>query len=297
MIEFKTVVLEDKCWMNNYIKLENSRNADCNFTNIYIWDMSFRQRVAEYGGRLLIKLMYHGTPFYAFPIGSGDLEPVIMALKADADSHEVPLKIRGIRRENLALLEEHFPQKFEITADTDVFDYVYSLEKMATLAGKKLHSKRNHINRFVENNDWSFEMITPEIIPECIELCRRWAEENTGNGNNLAEYMALDRAFENYQVLGLEGGVLRSNGEAIGFTIGERLNSDTYIVHFEKAINSIQGAYAMVNREFARFVREKYPDILYLNREDDMGMENLRKAKRSYYPELMVEKYTAVLKS
>lgn len=296
MIKFKTVALEDKGWMDRLIKLENSRNADCNFTNIYVWDDSFHQRVAECGNRLLVKLMYHGTPFYAFPIGKGDLEPVIMELKADADSHGTALEIRGITRENLELLEKHFPQKFEITVDTDVFDYIYSLEKMATLAGKKLHSKRNHIKRFEENNNWSFETITLEDIPQCIELCCRWVEESSGNGNTRAEHMALTRVFENYQALGLEGGVLCSGNEVIGFTIGERLNTDTYVVHFEKAIGSIQGAYAMINREFARFIREKYPDIQFVNREDDMGLENLRKAKRSYYPELMVEKYTAVLK-
>lgn len=296
MIEFKTAALEDKCWMERLIKLEDSRNADCNFTNIYVWDDSFHQRVAEYGDRLLVKLMYHGTPFYAFPIGKGELTPVIMELKADADSHGTPLKIKSITKENLELLEEHFPKYFDITDDTDVFDYVYSLEKMATLAGKKLHGKRNHINRFEENNDWSFEMINSKNIPQCIELCCRWAEESSGSGNTRAEHMALTRVFNNYQVLGLEGGVLRSGNEVIGFTIGERLNTDTYIVHFEKALGSIQGAYTMIAREFARFVMEMYPHIQYINREDDMGLPNLRKAKRSYYPELMVEKYTAVMR-
>jgi len=296
MIDFKTVSLGDKAWIDRLIKLEDSKNADCNFTNIFVWDDSFHQEVAEYCDRLLIKLMCHGTPFYAFPIGAGDLKPVIEALREDAQSHGAPLKIRGITRENVALLEEHFPQKFEIIEDADVFDYVYTLEKMALLTGKKLHGKRNHINRFVEDNNWSFDAIGADDIPLCIKLCQQWLEEGNGHGNVHAEHLALKRVFENYFALGLEGGVLRSDGEAIGFTIGERLNSDTYIVHFEKAVGHIQGAYAMVNRQFARYVVEKYPDLRYVNREDDMGMENLRKAKRSYYPEFMIEKYTAVWK-
>ena len=82
-------------------------------------------------------------------------------------------------------------------------------------------------------------------------------------------------------------------GEVVAFTMGDRLNSDTYDVHFEKAYGELQGAYAMINREFARWVRAKHPNVRYLNREDDMGVEGLRKAKESYYPDRMVEKYAA----
>ena len=99
--------------------------------------------------------------------------------------------------------------------------------------------------------------------------------------------------MDHFEALGLEGGLIRINGSVAAFTIGDRLNGDTYDVHFEKAYAGIQGAYAMINREFARWVREHHPDIKYLNREEDMGVEGLRKAKESYYPDLLLEKYTA----
>ena len=110
----------------------------------------------------------------------------------------------------------------------------------------------------------------------------------------VGERLAMQKAFAAYRELQLDGGILRVNGEAIAFTIGERLSRDTYVVHFEKSISDLRGTYPMINREFVRHICEKYPEIQYINREEDMGLENLRKAKRSYYPDFMVEKYLAV---
>ena len=100
--------------------------------------------------------------------------------------------------------------------------------------------------------------------------------------------------MDHYHALGLEGGLIRVYGEVVAFTMGDRLNSDTYDVHFEKAYGELQGAYAMINREFARWVRAKHPNVRYLNREDDMGVEGLRKAKESYYPDYLEVNFSAV---
>lgn len=293
MINFKSVGLEDKLWIDRLLASEDSMSADFNFTNIYVWDNTYRQKVAEFSGRLLIRLMYCCTPFYAFPVGGGDLKAAVEALREDAAAFGAPLKIRGITSENLLLLEALYPGEFEVADDCFSFDYVYTAQKLAELPGKKLSSKRNHINRFVESNDWSFEPVTEENLRECIAMSEEWYQQNREHGNFEDERLALDRAFQSFKYLGLEGGILRSSGQIIGFTIGERLNSNTYIVHFEKAFSHIQGSYAMINREFARYVRERFPRLVYINREDDMGVENLKKAKRSYYPDLMVEKFTA----
>ena len=126
-------------------------------------------------------------------------------------------------------------------------------------------------------------------------MSQAWAEEmyRLHGRTNPEEQLALKRAFQDFDFLGLEGGLLRTKGEVVAFTIGEKQNGDTYTVHFEKAFSRVRGAYPMINREFVRYVRQLYPEVVYINREDDMGMENLRKAKRSYYPDFMVEKYTA----
>jgi len=296
MIKFTTVALHDRDWMDKLIRSENTRNADCNFTNIYIWNETFHQKVTPLYGRLAIKLFYQNSPFYAFPVGNGDLKKSVLALAEDAATHDIKLKIRGITKESLMELESVFPDVFEIGMDTYASDYIYTVEKMATLAGKKLHSKRNHINRFIESNDWSFEPISEDNLDECMDMCVRWMQLNLGKSNYDNERMALNRAFRSYDKLELEGGLLRSSGEVIAFTMGEPLCSDTYVIHFEKAFTHIQGAYTMINREFARYIQARHPEILYINREDDMGIESLQKAKRSYYPEFMVDKFTATWK-
>ena len=291
-IQLNRVQLADKAWLGRVIEREDGRNSECNFTNMYIWDDTFQHYVAEYQGRLLIRLVHGGEPFYAFPYGTGDLTPAVAALREDAARHGISLKIKGITASNKQLLAESFPGQFTFAAERNNFDYIYLLEKMATLSGKKLHGKRNHIHRFEEGNDWSFEPLTPASLPECAGLMEQWAA-----GRKLEEVrdeaLALRRVFTHYDELKLEGGLLRSGGRAIGFTIGERLNSDTYIVHFEKAIAEIQGAYPMVCREFSRFILEKYPDIQFLNREEDMGNENLRRAKKGHDPLELLEKFSA----
>lgn len=297
MIDFKPVELSDKAWMDSHIREENSQSADFNFTNIYIWDKSFYQHVAEYGGRLLVKLTYPEHPFYTFPVGGGDLVPIVSALYEDAKKNGLNLIIRGMTPEHIPMLEAAFPGKFEISPDTPFFDYMYSTEKLATLSGKKLHSKRNHINRFLEDNNWSIEPLTGDNLNECKAFTETWLGEHNGKFDDFpSESSALARAFDNFDFLELEGAVLRVDGAIAAYAIGEKLNSDTFVIHFEKAVPDIQGAYAMINREFARMILEKHPKTIYINREDDMGMENLRRAKRSYYPEFMVEKYSAVWK-
>ena len=185
---------------------------------------------------------------------------------------------------------------------------VYNLDanndkKLIATKTAEFIAKRNHINRFVENNPtWTYEEITPATLPECLEMDKEWyrrslQREGDAEERDLGdEGIALRTAMEHYEELGLEGGLIRVYGEVVAFTIGDRLSADTYDVHFEKAYGELQGAYAMINREFARWVRARHPEIRYLNREDDMGVEGLRKAKQSYYPDLMVEKHTAVMK-
>lgn len=299
MISFKTIGLEDKAWMDKLMKEEDSRSADFNFSNFYLWKDTYKAMVAQYQGRLIAKVFNrHEKPVYFFPAGSGDLSAAIEAMARDAARFEVPLMIWGVTPKRIKLLEERFPGKFQFTPNDYAFDYVYSVQKLSDLSGKRLHAKRNHINKFeVENRDWMFEPISKQNLCECENMNKRWADENFKlNGRtNPEEQCALKRAFDHFEYLKLEGGLLRAEGEVVAFTIGEKQNSDTYTVHFEKAFSEIRGAYPMINREFAKYVREKHPEIVYINREDDMGMENLRKAKRSYYPDFMVEKYTAVL--
>lgn len=191
----------------------------------------------------------------------------------------------------MAELEEFFPGQFTFTADRDGYDYLYEIDRLADLGGKRLHAKRNHINRFMENNpSWTYEEITPESLGECLAMDKEWyrrslAREGEAEERDLGdEGVALRQAMEHYQALGLEGGLIRVYGEVVAFTMGDLLNSDTYDVHFEKAYGELQGAYAMINREFARWVRGRHPNVRYLNREDDMGVEGAAQGKGILLP-------------
>ena len=295
MIDFHRVTIADKAWVDPIVAAEDSRSADFNFGNIYMWDGAYHQLVTSLGGRMLTKLRWDRQPFFAFPIGSGPLEPALDALTEFAAQRGYPLAIRGITEEHRALLEQCCPGRFVFTPDRDNFDYLYLAEKLSTMGGKKLHGKRNFCNRFEKSHSWEFRRLTRDLIPTCMEMLGKWQDEFEVPPEGLdEEHGAIIRAFMRYDALGLEGGVLFAEGQAVGFTIGEVISSDTFDVHFEKAFASIPGAYPMVCREFTRQILSDHPNIVYLNREDDMGQDNLREAKLEYAPELLLAKYTAV---
>ena len=296
MLEFKPIELIDKPKIDAAMWAENSRSADFNFANIFMWDNTYKQSVAHSHNRAFVKARYSESPFFVYPIGSGDLQTALEELQDYARGNGFSFCLRGITKEHIRHLESLCPERFMFREDRAYFDYIYSAEKLASLAGKKLHAKRNHINRFIESNDWSFEPLSTETVPECMALLAEWESTfpNPLDADLVAEHAAIYRAFKNFEYLQLEGGILRSSGKLIAFTIGEKISSDTYNIHFEKAHADIQGSYPMINREFARYIIEAHPEIQYINREDDMGKENLRKAKLSYYPEFLLEKYTTV---
>ena len=194
------------------------------------------------------------------------------------------------------MLEQIFPGKYSIEYDRGAADYVYEVSRMISLAGKKLHGKRNHINKFKENNpDWSYETLNDENLEECLQMAETWKRMNLcgEKGEKHVEFCVTRRALKNYKELGLTGGVLRDGKRVVAFTLGEELNRDMYVIHIEKAFADIQGAYPMINQQF---LLHEAADYKYVNREDDMGAEGLRKAKLSYYPVFLQEKGNVIIK-
>ena len=295
MVQFKTVTLCDKSWVDEIVMAENNPSADYNFGNIYIWDKRYRQLVCRFGDRMFTKLRYEGKPTFVFPIGSGELAPAVEELRLVAAAEGHPLYIRGITEKHRQQLDSLYPGKFEYIEDEDCADYVYLAEKLKTYSGKALHGKKNHCNRFGAQHVWAFLPLTRALIPGCMDMLDVWTEDNAArlDSSVAAEHDALVRAFAAFERLGLEGGVLRVEGEIVGFSLGEKISADTFDVHFEKARIDINGAYPMVCRELVRMVTENHPEIKYINREDDMGLDSLRQSKLSYKPEFMVRKYTA----
>ncbi len=289
MLNFQTLTLSDRAWVQEMLYSSNRKGCEYSFCNLFLWMRSFSQ-VARAQDVLLCRMEYKGKRTYFFPAGRGDLVEAVELLREDAG--DAPFTMRGVTEEDKAFLEEHFPQKFTFAPLRNTFDYRYPVEKLANLAGKKLQSKRNHINRFTENYpNWYTEEITRENLHLCEELTRQWYAQRPEEDFS-AEKAALDTAFRHREELGLEGILLFDGEKPVAFSMGNRITEEMFDVNFEKAHAAVQGAYPMVNREFARRVMAKYPAVKFLNREDDMGLEGLRKAKESYYPDLLT-KYEA----
>ena len=299
MLNFNDISLADKVWVDELLGYSGFMGTEYCFTSLYIWDKIYNSKILHYKDFLLLRSVSKEMATYLYPAGRGDLKESIEMMIEDSKSIERRFLITSIPAEGKTKLEELFPERFEFISARNSFDYIYDRESLATLSGKRYQSKRNHIARFKELPDWEYERISVDDpnrltgqIDECIEMNQEWCKINKCYDNNSLhnETCAATKALKNFAELKLLGGILRSGGKVVAFTIGEPLNSDTFIVHIEKAFSDIKGAYPFINQQFILHETEGYK---YINREDDAGDEGLRKAKLSYHPVLMVEKYIA----
>lgn len=268
--------------------------CDNAFGTVYVWSKAYDTKIARYKDFVLRS---HGknSQRLTLPLGKGDLKEVLAVMMQDAEERGNKVMITGLTDPSKKLLEETMPGFFEYTADRNSADYIYASSDLEQLAGKKYHGKRNHISKFKSIYNWSYENITADNLDECIALAKKWCVANGCSKENGLdkEFCALRVSFDHFFDLDFLGGLLRVDGKAVAFTIGEEINQTTFDVHFEKALSDYNGAYTMINREFVANALSQYQ---YINREEDMGLEGLRKAKLSYHPAILLEKYTAVPK-
>ncbi|TWV13141.1 DUF2156 domain-containing protein [Bacteroidaceae bacterium HV4-6-C5C] len=294
MISFKDIELKDKEIITKYTMNSPRRNCDLSFSNLCSWRFLYNTQFAIFEDYLILKFWAEGKLVYMMPIGSGDLKKVLDVMIEDSKQEKAQFCMLGICSGMCDELKNIMPDKFCFEADRDYADYIYLRSDLATLSGKKFQSKRNHVNKFRRTYNYEYLPLTSDRIPECLELEAEWCKQNDcdqtdGTGN---ERRALIYALHNFDALGLTGGILHVDGKIVAFTFGMPINQDTFGVHVEKADTRIDGAYAMINYEFANHIPEKY---IYLNREEDLGLEGLRKAKLSYQPTLLLDKYIACL--
>ena len=280
----------------NALLLKNNKGCEYSFTNLCIWG---RQQAAFVDGFLVLFSQFDRKAVYPFPVGQGDIRPVLDAIIHDAGMRGIPCCITGLNEANVATLEQYYPGKFRIHCDRGGFDYVYNIDDLADLKGRKFQKKRNHVNRFrTLYPDWRVETLTPANIDAVREMAAQWYQvrlEHDPQADFHLEQRALRRALDRYEALGLEGMVLYDGDRVIAFSIASPLSDDTMDVHFEKAREDVDGAYTAINQAFSQYLRDKYLHIRYLDREEDMGLEGLRKAKLSYCPDHLTEKYWARL--
>ena len=297
MIEFRKLMPEDR---ERYEQLHfacGERGCEFTFANLYLWG---RQRIAFLHDHAVLFSQFDRRTVYPFPVGGGDKKAVLEAIINDAHERDIPCRLTGLTEENIRLLEELYPGKFFFHCDRDSYDYVYAIDDLAELKGKKYQKKRNHVNRFrTEHPDYRVQPLCDELLEDVKALVDGWYESRLAQdptADFLMERRAIEKALRDYEKLGLETLVLLDGRQVLAVTMGSFLSENTVDVHFEKAREDVDGAYAAINCEFARYLREKYPQLQFLNREEDMGIPGLRKAKESYLPHHLTEKCWAHLR-
>lgn len=293
---FKNFELKDKKLIESYTKPWNIGCSDLSFANLFIWGADGKMQYVIEDDVLYIKLNFKSFPEFFWPPipkkGSKHdyRELVCRAFEYLENKNIVPV-IRNIWEPFKEIIEKSCPE-LDIEPAEIAWDYVYSREKLATLKGKKLHGKRNHINKFMqENPDWEYKRLVPSMYEDCIAVYDGWKESKDLSEDEFAnERRSVVLALTNMEELGLTGGAILLDGKIKAFTVGERLNDDMQLIHIEKADSEINGLFPMINQQY---VLHECADVQYINREEDMGVEGMRKAKRSYYPDFMVKKYFA----
>lgn len=300
MISFKPVELSDKAAIERYTLPSECRNCDMAFANIYCWRHFHQTAWAEVEGFLVIRFLIDGKRRvgYMQPIGEGDFTPILPLLAEDARRNfGERLRLYGLCREGRRTLTDADPEAYAFDDDRALSDYIYLAEELRTLTGRRYQPKRNHLNRFFAKYNYRYEPLERRHFADCLRLEASWREERTSDEDSASmrfEQQALHEAFDHFEELGLHGGVLYVGEELVAFTYGSKINYDTFDCHIEKADTRYDGVFAAINKLFAESLPRAFT---YINREEDMGLEGLRRSKLSYHPSLLWPKTTAILLS
>ncbi len=295
MIDFKKLTLEEKPLYDAWLLNCGQRGCEYNFSNLFLWG---RQRAAFLEESLVFFSQFRQRSVYLYPLCAGDRKQTIDAIIADAKERGIPCRLTSLTHEDCQVLERLYPGQFRIHHDRDCFDYIYNIGDLATLKGKKLQKKRNHLNKFkLLHPDYTLVPITDENTPLAWQLLEKWFQKRRAldpMDDLYMEEIALQKALRHRQALSVEGLLLMDGEQVLAMTLGSHLSGDTFDVQFEKALD--ETAYVAICSGFAAYLMGKYPHIKLLNREDDLGLEGLRKAKLAYNPVLLMEKHWACLK-
>lgn len=296
MIDFKRITLDDKRAISACLLDNRCPTCDFSFPNLYAWAPRFGTEFDVKDETLFLRFNENkSSHFYMMPVGKMPMKKRLEILLEDAASRNQPFVMKGVTCNMWDLMQEAMPNTFISQNDRDNAEYLYSAEKLATLSGKKLQKKRNHLNRFkADNPDWEYyPILTSQQIDECKAMLKVWDKITHDDEHNNYDYIATNIMLDNFNELDLKGGAIKVHGELIAFAVGSKLTPDTFVVHVEKAFGEINGAYTIINQQFAE---HEGAGFKYINREEDMGIEGLRKAKLSYYPELLLEEAIVTLK-
>lgn len=316
-LSFKPIALESRSEILGFLQNDHFSIADISFGNLYIWKHAREISYAICGGSLLIQTRQTHkegqTPYFFFPIAGDESSKLeaLSALESYAQANGYPLHFERVEARNLPLLKLAFPT-ISIEPTPDHFDYVYSVEELLHLSGRKFHKKKNHLNNFLQRYEWELEPITQANAKELAKVARIWLDSNPAKSDDLElEYLGICAALESFGELGLQGIAVRAREKItlgsnnidpallessslpiIAFSFGEAINDEMAVIHIEKAAPNIIGAYQIINQQL---LSRCFSSLRYANREEDLGIAGLRQAKRGYNPVFMVEKFRAIL--
>jgi hypothetical protein len=291
--QFKDFSLEEKPLLDTLFKHFPPLLSEFTFTNLFIWRHAYQLKVSRLKNFLCLLSDQGENSFFFPPIGEGDMVECYQILLQYLKEKGALPKIARVP-EAVVAKTDWKAEGFVAELDRAQSDYIYLTEDLIKLEGRKYHRKRNHIKQFKEKYSYQYIPLTPEWISECLRLETEWCDLRHCEviPGLLNESIAIKEAFTHFEALGLKGGAILINGKVEALTLGEPLNRDTVVIHIEKANPAYEGLYSLINQAF---LENQWSGYTYVNREQDLGEEGLRKAKESYFPHHMVNKYIITL--
>ncbi|NVM02201.1 MAG: DUF2156 domain-containing protein [Candidatus Helarchaeota archaeon] len=295
----KPIEIPDKSLFDKYFQEFPPEISELTFTNLFIWRNYYDYFFMELNDHLLIfskdYLKKHKksisknqeTLFFLLPVGPHPTQTIISLFDSikNIEFHRIP----EIIIEELEGDEKVSALNIKWVEDRDNWDYVYEREKLISLSGRKLYQKRKWLKLFLANNNYKFELCSKDRIDDCKQVQIKWCDINEcmKHPDLEEEDKAIKTARKYYDELIFKAGILYIDEKAIAYTMGEKLNPDTAVIHIEKALAEYKGSYQAINNFFLKKCCE---DVKFVNREQDLGDPGLRQAKSSYNPHHMVKK-------
>lgn len=299
MLVWNKPQLGDREWISKCVEEAGYMGSDAAFANIYLLQSKYNIRVAFYKDCLIRYYEGHNSRHgYTFPLGAGNIDKALEAIKQDAIDNNRKLEFCFITEEQKAVLEEMFEGELVYSRDDGDSDYIYGQPELSTLAGRAYHKKKNHMSKFKRTyEELRYSEIGAGNTEDALMVEDMWYNEHKNDEDNsvLIEYSAIREALLNFDELSLSGGIIYVNDVPVAMTIASYISKDVVDIHFEKCIGeyAFNGGYAAINQMFAQSLK----GCPYINREEDINIAGLRKAKESYHPKIMLRKYSAVERS
>lgn len=293
-MNFKKLTIDDKDIFDKYLIPYKFLNCEYSFTTLYIWKDACDVSYAIYNEAMIIKKKdFQGREYFMQPLGYKKecLKQIIDTLIEYKKETKMHYLFKDLEESFIKEINEIYKNvdDFYIREDRDNFDYLYDAAKLMKLSGKKLHKKKNHYNSFIKKYNYFTKNISDKnVAKQVIESAEKIYEQNSDNRDLYYELQGIKNIIYNIDLLGLKGIAVYVDNEVAAFTIGEEINDDMAIIHIEKAFTKYDGIYSFVNRAF---IEQCFNNVKIINREQDLGIEGLRKSKMSYYPMQLEKKY------